>query len=274
MQVYGVVGVLVLLLVATFLWARALSLGSKTQKDCVLHQPHKRLLTRKPLRIPKIIHQTWKTASLPANFKKWSDTWKKHHPDWTYQFWNDQDLRALIATDFPWFLATYDGYDKHIKRVDAARYFILYKYGGVYADMDFMCLKNLEPTLRGYNIVLGQMGNNRGFNHSVPNALMASVPGHAFWKQVIQTLEERKKAQGGVEWATGPVALYDTLKHYFKPDLCIHAPHIFYPLNWQTRDHVKLNLNAKSEKVVQKLFPGAYAVTFWTGSWKKKKNEG
>ena len=56
----------------------------------------------------------------------------------------DADNRAFIAREFPKYLGLYDGYDTHIKRVDAVRYFLLYRYGGVYMDLDMTCLR-LRP---------------------------------------------------------------------------------------------------------------------------------
>ena len=47
------------------------------------------------LKIPKIIHQTWKNTNLPDNYKKWSNTWKTKNKDWKYMFWSDDDLRNL-----------------------------------------------------------------------------------------------------------------------------------------------------------------------------------
>ena len=93
-------------------------------------------------KIPKIIHQTWKSRDLPDNFKKWSKIIKDLHPDWEYKLWTDEDNRNFIKNHYSWFLKTYDNYDVHIKRVDAVRYFYLYHYGGVYIDLDFICLKN------------------------------------------------------------------------------------------------------------------------------------
>ena len=60
----------------------------------------------------------------------------------------DATQRQLIADHFPWFLATYDGYPSYIQRRDAARYFIVYKHGGVYADLDYECTKPFAPVLR------------------------------------------------------------------------------------------------------------------------------
>ena len=50
----------------------------------------------------------------------------------------------------PWhrrFLATYDAYPSYIQRCDAARYFIIYTHGGLYADLDYECTKPFAPVL-------------------------------------------------------------------------------------------------------------------------------
>lgn len=37
------------------------------------------------LQVPKIIHQSWKTDSVPDRFLKWQESWKTTHPDWEYR---------------------------------------------------------------------------------------------------------------------------------------------------------------------------------------------
>ena len=64
--------------------------------------------------------------------------------------WTDRRLRAFIASYYPWFLPIYLRYDQHIKRVDAARYFLLYHYGGVYADLDFVRVNRFQPPCTTY----------------------------------------------------------------------------------------------------------------------------
>ena len=46
----------------------------------------------------------------------------------------------------------------------------MHKYGGVYIDLDFECLRNMEKAIIGKKIVLGRMGSNIFFSHSIPNA--------------------------------------------------------------------------------------------------------
>lgn len=58
--------------------------------------------------------------------------------DWCFnlQLWTDAKSRELIATEYPWFLSTFDNYSQPIQRADAIRYFVLSHYGGVYIDLD------------------------------------------------------------------------------------------------------------------------------------------
>ncbi len=48
-------------------------------------------------------------------------------------------LEELIEREFTWFNATFMEYPYVIQRADAIRYFLLYKYGGFYIDLDITC---------------------------------------------------------------------------------------------------------------------------------------
>lgn len=81
-------------------------------------------------KIPRIIHQTWKTKTdLPNQFAIWADTCKNLHkaPLWEYRLWDDQDNLSFVEEEFPWFLDIYQGLPFDISRVDAMRYMVLYK---------------------------------------------------------------------------------------------------------------------------------------------------
>ena len=54
----------------------------------------------------------------------------------TIQLWTDDKSRELIATEYPWFLDTFDNYSQPIQRADAIRYFVLAHFGGIYIDLD------------------------------------------------------------------------------------------------------------------------------------------
>lgn len=144
---------------------------------------------------PRIIHQTYKTRQLPAIWKDTPKTWIDNHVGYTYMFWTDDDNRNLIKNDFPWFLNKYDSYEHGIQRADAVRYFILFKYGGVYADLDIQCVRSIDPILQLYernfpqaDVLLVTTPNNFLGNPSLTNSIMISKPNSQFFNSLFQKL--------------------------------------------------------------------------------------
>ncbi|KAI0796735.1 nucleotide-diphospho-sugar transferase [Abortiporus biennis] len=133
-------------------------------------------------RIPRIIHQTWKTETLPDRWVDVAQGCKDMNPDYEYMLWTDASSRDFIAENYPWFLNTFDGYTYPIQRADAIRYFILYHYGGVYIDLDIGCVRPLDPLL-AYPVILP-----RTIPVGVSNDLMFAEKGHPFMAQTIHNL--------------------------------------------------------------------------------------
>ena len=130
-------------------------------------------------------------------------------------FWTDAGAHAFIATEYPWFLETYEAYPAPVMRADALRYFLLSHYGGVYADMDYECLRPFDEILQGRELILvrepgehAQIAEVRqsGLEWLLTNALMASVPGHAFWQHVVEELQHAR-GKGTPLSTTGPIFL-------------------------------------------------------------------
>ena len=143
-------------------------------------------------RFPRIIHQTWKRDyDLPDGWKDTPESWKKNNPNFKYMFWTDADNLKLIETDFPWFLQKYNSYKHPIQRADAIRYFILYKYGGIYADLDIKCKKPIDSLLKMYEdntdcqVLLTSSASIEGFR---TNAFMISAKGAEFWDKVFKDM--------------------------------------------------------------------------------------
>ena len=44
----------------------------------------------------------------------------------------------------------------------------------------------MDEYLQDKLVVLGRMGDNIFIDHSIPNAFMASIPGHPFWIKVLE----------------------------------------------------------------------------------------
>ena len=56
------------------------------------------------LRIPRIIHQTWKTKDVPSPLDQLPQTWKEYLPNWEYILWTDEMNREFVCKHFPDFL--------------------------------------------------------------------------------------------------------------------------------------------------------------------------
>ncbi|PCH41110.1 glycosyltransferase family 32 protein [Wolfiporia cocos MD-104 SS10] len=133
-------------------------------------------------RIPRILHQTWKSETLPEKWVDVSQGCRDMMPDYEYMLWTDASSREFIAEHYPWFLETYDGYKYPIQRADVIRYFILYHYGGIYLDLDIGCLRPLDPLLV-YPVILAKT-----IPVGVSNDLIFSEARHPFMEQTIHGL--------------------------------------------------------------------------------------
>ncbi len=59
----------------------------------------------------------------------------------------------------------------------------MHRHGGMYADLDMEALRDLTPLLDGATgPVLAALSANWTLRHNIPNAWMASPPGHPFWQ--------------------------------------------------------------------------------------------
>lgn len=161
--------------------------------------------------VPNIIHQT-----APTHKGKWDpswvicqETWKQKFPDHRYIMWTDEDIDTFIRKTFPMFYPYFRAYPQNIYRVDAVRYFILYEYGGIYADMDYMVLKPFEHLIPNGMASIGESPHK--YNEEYQNALMASPPRHPFWLCVIHEMVNKAHMNLQVLDATGPRAVSNAI---------------------------------------------------------------
>lgn len=103
--------------------------------------------------------------------------------------WDEQSILALIRAHYREYEPLYMSFRKMISRADVARAFILHRYGGIYADMDYMPLRDIEafvadeieafvPRTACHVAALGKMGKK-----TLNNALILSSAGNPLWLQ-------------------------------------------------------------------------------------------
>lgn len=163
-------------------------------------------------KIPKIIHQTYKTNDIPVDWRQSQSNCQIWNPDYEYILWTDEMAENLIRQNYPWFLQTFQNYKYPIQRADAIRYFILYKFGGIYIDLDDNCQKPFDPLLQFDSFLrkTSPMG--------VSNDFMGAIPNHPFFLKLIQNLQKYNK-----DWywpyftimgSTGPIFVSIIWKQY------------------------------------------------------------
>jgi mannosyltransferase OCH1-like enzyme len=223
--------------------------------------------------IPRVLHQTWKDEDVPERWRALRGTWRAHHPGWRLGLWTDADLRTLVSRHYPRLLPVWEGYVHAISRVDAARYLLLHRHGGVYVDLDFESLRPIDPLLEGRTLVVGAEpdGHGRpplvrprpaGFR-LVGNAFLASTPGHPFWAHVIAALPGRASERSALDVA-GPYFLSDALAAWAGDAPAYLAPATqLYPLD----KHEVAGGALDRPDARARLARHAFAVHHWAGSW-------
>lgn len=160
--------------------------------------------------IPKIIHQTWKSNKIPRKWKLYVEKAKSLNPDWEYKLWTDSDNEDFVFQEFPELYKTYIGLAMNIMRADVIRYLIMFKIGGVYIDLDYEALHPFN--FKQHSVVL-PLNRSKDFGDerdSLGNCIMASIPQHKYWNDVIQHIQRNPpvvKDYTDVGSATGPMLL-------------------------------------------------------------------
>lgn len=115
-----------------------------------------------PQLVPRIIWQTLKSNQVPQVIKeKYIDSWIDLNPEYTYQFFNDDDIRDFIRSTYPDFLEAFERIKYGASKADLWRYLILYEFGGVYADIDCICVRPLKEWVNPTSSFITQLGINR-----------------------------------------------------------------------------------------------------------------
>ncbi|RHZ02948.1 hypothetical protein DYB35_008046 [Aphanomyces astaci] len=143
--------------------------------------------------IPKLIHQSWKTANhIPSKFSPWMQSWRVHNPTWSYMFWDDADNLNLFETHYPKYASVARQVGK-IHLADMTRYALLHHYGGVYADGDFESLKPFDDLVHmdlflSFEPLVHSVLLEGATSPVLCNAILASIPGHPFWLEVLDNI--------------------------------------------------------------------------------------
>lgn len=210
----------------------------------------------------KSIHKIWWQSlnQLPEKYIEPLQSWSIHNPDWRIYVWDENSINALFTAFYPEHKALIENYPRMIQKIDAAKYFILAKFGGLYSDMDQTCLKPLTKAIKldekVPSILVSPLTNKKSlipltssFCFTEPpffnNAWILAKPDQAVWKPVIEQLykaeEDMETTIGKMDLVnqndevavlrtTGPVCFTKALRKVIKaPEMEDHAVKILDP---------------------------------------------
>lgn len=137
------------------------------------------------VKIPRIIHQIWVgDKPLPKNYSRLKKTWTKHHPGWAYKLWTPKKIKRLTLHNRKF----YDRAREPEEKANILRYELLDKFGGLYCDVDFKCLKSFEPLHHCYDFYTGLTPLDSAV--MLNNALIGCTPGHPIIKHCIRSMKD------------------------------------------------------------------------------------
>lgn len=202
-------------------------------------------LSSSNLLIPKTFHQIWLGGKeRPHRFLRYAESWVRHHPNWEYKLWTEDDLFPLINQ------TQFEAARTMAQKSDILRYEILLKYGGVYLDTDFECLKNIEVLLFELT-AFSSFEDNQG---TISNALMGSTSGHRAIAEIIKRLPHNFDPDRPPCDITGPQLLTHCVRD--RSDITIFHQQVFYPVHYSGRVWGPLS--------------EAFATHHWAHSWAPK----
>eukprot|EP00546_Thalassionema_frauenfeldii_P011837 CAMPEP_0178908142 /NCGR_PEP_ID=MMETSP0786-20121207/7759_1 /TAXON_ID=186022 /ORGANISM="Thalassionema frauenfeldii, Strain CCMP 1798" /LENGTH=353 /DNA_ID=CAMNT_0020580013 /DNA_START=466 /DNA_END=1527 /DNA_ORIENTATION=+ len=175
--------------------------------------------------IPKILHLSIKSKCIPRDIEEYIDRWSEKLPNYSIFLHDDEAVQALIQESFNDFPNMKRALNcvlfKGAMTIDIWRILVLFKYGGVYSDIDNWAGNDLREEVIPYNVT--------GFTFSdiwkrPSQWFMAFEPRHPLMyltmKQIIHNvLSLNDVHHPPLVFTTGPAALNDAYLVFMSTDV-------------------------------------------------------
>ena len=201
--------------------------------------------------IPKIIHYCWFGGNpLPELAQKCIASWRKYLPDYEIKQWDESNFDVNII---PYTAEAYKQ-KKYAFVSDYARFWILYKYGGIYFDTDVEVIRPMDEIIAKGNFMGFEKDHKLGDAISVAPGLGLGVnPGLGLIQELLEyyqnlqfTFNPNGKDQVTIVGITTDILLKHGLKYVpgiqNVADVTIYPSEYFCPINITTkRLHITKN---------------------------------
>lgn len=249
----------------------------------------KNVMPKEKCNIPKIFHYIWLGKKLPEQYDPFLQTWLKYHPDWTFIFWVDNpknyylgEIKDFNLDSLKKYIETENISNKRIvidikninfenktffdstrnygQRSDILRWEVLYRFGGVYIDVDFECIKPLDILHYTYDFYTGIQPLDTSFIQ-LGAALLGTIPNHPILQRCVETIKEDWKYPQ-IILSTGPLhftkCFYEAFMIGNFVNIALPASY-FYPCGYEEQRLPRKNW----------IRPESFAAHHWAGSWLK-----
>jgi mannosyltransferase OCH1-like enzyme len=169
--------------------------------------------------IPKRVFQSWRTRDLPQELLLQRNTMIAHNPDYEYFIYTDDEMDTFVYENYDGVIV--DCYKKLnivVAKVDFWRYLVLYKYGGIYLDMDSEIARPLDTLIRSTDsAIISAEGLAEGNPFYFVQWCMMFEAGHPILKNVIDVVVnniQNNRYPNNVHKMTGPAAYTLGIQYY------------------------------------------------------------
>ncbi|QKF94629.1 glycosyltransferase [Fadolivirus algeromassiliense] len=214
------------------------------------------LLKLRNSKLPKIFHFIWIGPNkIPAKYIDYIKSWITNHNNYIFCIWTDYNIPELINS------YEYKNAKKYAMKADILRYELLYIFGGIYVDCDFLCFKNIHDEIK----------NLEGFSawessEYIAIGLMGFKPSHKFIYDVINLIPYNFKNminEINISKITGPIMFTRLFKENKYSNVKIFPQEFCYSYTYSECHSGKPYL----------IKPEYYAIHMWGHSWGKENNE-
>lgn len=167
--------------------------------------------------IPATTHQIWVGSLLPDDLSGYRQRMIELNPHCDHRLWDEQGLKAIgfdyydMANRFP----------SHAGLSNAARIFVLRKFGGIFFDCDFIPIKPIDSLLHMGDAIAAQQADGR-----ICNAFMGAKSNSPWIKWQAENMHKYEGV--GAFWGV------DLATESPRDDLTIIPSNLVYPFSWDS----------------------------------------
>ncbi len=182
-------------------------------------------------------------------------------PSWEIKMWTDIEVSQLVLENQQY----YEEETNYGAKSDILRYELLYRFGGVYLDVDFVMRKPLDVLHHTYEFYTALMPSYT--RDVLANGIIACVPGHPVMRHCIDTIKDHRKYSKDIIKRTGPIhfqqSFYHVVRHMTDSKIIAFPKSYFLPLD----EH---DIYTTPEEQEANVMPEAFGVHYWANTWSVK----